>query len=189
MNAIKDAIKSGKTVVGTTVTPNVDVSHQIGYVGDFNCRPISCTRDLLISRGARTLADPGIPELNYRCVRRNLGAAPPCRPSEAEIHPLLPFMGGPEGTIRGAPSPEFHWRPLPEPPPAPPARRSDAAPAPLTALWADRGFTPPYEIPYHGLKLPRVSTGLGCFYLRRGADLPQVGGRRLGPALYYGKGR
>src|SRR6201995_5319135 len=26
MNAIKDAIKSGKTVVGTTVTPNVDVS-------------------------------------------------------------------------------------------------------------------------------------------------------------------
>ena len=26
MNAIKEAIKSGKTVVGTTVTPNVDVS-------------------------------------------------------------------------------------------------------------------------------------------------------------------
>src|SRR6201985_1749540 len=26
MNAIKDAIKSGRTVVGTTVTPNVDVS-------------------------------------------------------------------------------------------------------------------------------------------------------------------
>jgi len=26
MNAIKDAIKSGKTVVGTTVTPNVEVS-------------------------------------------------------------------------------------------------------------------------------------------------------------------
>ena len=26
MNAIKDAIKSGKTVVGATVTPNVDVS-------------------------------------------------------------------------------------------------------------------------------------------------------------------
>ena len=26
MNAIKEAIKSGRTVVGTTVTPNVDVS-------------------------------------------------------------------------------------------------------------------------------------------------------------------
>ena len=26
MNAIKDSIKSGRTVVGTTVTPNVDVS-------------------------------------------------------------------------------------------------------------------------------------------------------------------
>src|SRR5690242_13308712 len=26
MNAIKDAIKSGRTAVGTTVTPNVDVS-------------------------------------------------------------------------------------------------------------------------------------------------------------------
>ena len=28
MNAIKDAIKSGRTVVGTTVTPDIDV-----YVG------------------------------------------------------------------------------------------------------------------------------------------------------------
>ena len=26
MNAIKDSIKSGRTVIGTTVTPNVDVS-------------------------------------------------------------------------------------------------------------------------------------------------------------------
>jgi hypothetical protein len=26
---------------------------------------------LLFSRGARTLADPGIPKLNYRCVGRN----------------------------------------------------------------------------------------------------------------------
>src|SRR5215472_4706893 len=34
MNAIKDAIKSGRTVVGTTVTPNVDVSilAEAGYV-------------------------------------------------------------------------------------------------------------------------------------------------------------
>jgi len=32
MNAIKDAIKSGRTVVGTTVTPNVD--YQQGSLAD-----------------------------------------------------------------------------------------------------------------------------------------------------------
>jgi hypothetical protein len=34
-------------------------------------------------------------------------------------------------------------------------------------------FIPPNEISY-GVKLPSVSAGLGRFYLRRGADLPQV---------------
>ena len=35
MNAIKDAIKSGKTVVGTTVTPDIDVSILAGAGYDF----------------------------------------------------------------------------------------------------------------------------------------------------------
>src|SRR6478752_564937 len=35
MNAIKDAIKSGRTVVGTTVTPDVDVSILAGAGYDF----------------------------------------------------------------------------------------------------------------------------------------------------------
>ena len=39
----------------------------------------------------------------------------------------------------------------------------------------ERGFTPPYEISYRGVKLPKVSAALGCFDLRRGADLPLVG--------------
>ena len=35
MNAIKDSTKSGRTVVGTTVTPNVDMSilADAGYAG------------------------------------------------------------------------------------------------------------------------------------------------------------
>src|ERR1700719_3479601 len=35
MNAIKDAIKSGRTVVGTTVTPDIDVSVPAGAGYDF----------------------------------------------------------------------------------------------------------------------------------------------------------
>src|SRR3954452_19478385 len=35
MNAIKDAIKSGRTVVGTTVTPDIDVSILAGAGYDF----------------------------------------------------------------------------------------------------------------------------------------------------------
>ena len=31
MNAIKDSIKSGRTVVGTTGAPNVDVSIPVSY--------------------------------------------------------------------------------------------------------------------------------------------------------------
>ena len=38
----------------------------------------------------------------------------------------------------------------------------------------NRGFNWPYEIPYRGLKLPRISAALGYCYLRSGADLPQV---------------
>ena len=34
----------------------------------FQSSPISCTRDLLISRGASASPDPGVPELNDRCV-------------------------------------------------------------------------------------------------------------------------
>jgi hypothetical protein len=36
------------------------------------------------------------------------------------------------------------------------------------------GFSPPYEIPYCGLILPRISADLGRSELRREADLPQV---------------
>jgi hypothetical protein len=36
------------------------------------------------------------------------------------------------------------------------------------------GFSLPYKISYRAVKLPRVSAALGRFYLRRGADLPQV---------------
>ena len=36
------------------------------------------------------------------------------------------------------------------------------------------GGSPPCEISYRGLKLPRFSAILGCFHLRRAADLPQV---------------
>jgi len=43
------------------------------------------------------------------------------------------------------------------------------------------GFAPPYEISYRGVKLPRVSAALGCFWLRRGAGLPQVGERAIEP--------
>jgi 4-hydroxy-2-oxoheptanedioate aldolase len=35
MNALKDAIKSGRTVVGTTVTPDIDVSILAGAGYDF----------------------------------------------------------------------------------------------------------------------------------------------------------
>src|SRR5215467_11977802 len=39
---------------------------------------------------------------------------------------------------------------------------------PLTG-WLAGGFTPPYEIPYRGMKLPRVSAALGRLDRRRGA--------------------
>jgi hypothetical protein len=48
-------------------------------------------------------------------------------------------------------------------------------PVPDHLARLDRGFTPPYEISYRGLKLPRVSAAHGRSYLRRGADLSQVG--------------
>src|SRR5436305_15025482 len=35
MNAIKDAIKSGRTVVGTTVTPDIDISILVNAGYDF----------------------------------------------------------------------------------------------------------------------------------------------------------
>ncbi|MBV9965065.1 MAG: 4-hydroxy-2-oxo-heptane-1,7-dioate aldolase, partial [Alphaproteobacteria bacterium] len=35
MNTLKDAIKSGRTVVGTTVTPDIDVSIPAGAGYDF----------------------------------------------------------------------------------------------------------------------------------------------------------
>src|SRR5262245_1892477 len=45
----------------------------------------------------------------------------------------------------------------------------------LTFLWListppDRVFSPPYEISYGGVKLPRVSADLGCWEVRRRAD-------------------
>jgi hypothetical protein len=43
-----------------------------------------------------------------------------------------------------------------------------------TNSMANRGFNPPYDISYRGLKPPRVSAALGRCYLRSGADLPQV---------------
>jgi hypothetical protein len=41
-------------------------------------------------------------------------------------------------------------------------------------VWPDRGFSPPYEISYRGLKLPGFLRLLGGFELRREADLPLV---------------
>jgi hypothetical protein len=69
--------------------------------------------------------------------------------------------------------------------------RAGASRMPLAPirLPSHRGFSPPYEISYGGLKLPRVSAALGRFHLRRWAGLPQVGHQRSGPALCYGKGR
>ena len=40
------------------------------------------------------------------------------------------------------------------------------------------GFGPPYDIPYGGLKLPRVGAEFRRSYLRSDADLPQVGRAR-----------
>jgi hypothetical protein len=50
--------------------------------------------------------------------------------------------------------------------------------APATVVRSflpDQGFTPPYEISYRGVILPRIAAGLGLSYLQRGTDLPQVG--------------
>ena len=44
MNAIKDSIKSGRTVVGTTVTPNVDVSILADAGYDLRQRGTPCGR-------------------------------------------------------------------------------------------------------------------------------------------------
>jgi len=41
-------------------------------------------------------------------------------------------------------------------------------------VWPDRGFSPPYEISYHGMKPARLSAGLGRCGLWREADVPQV---------------
>ena len=41
--------------------------------------------------------------------------------------------------------------------------------------WGGQGFTAPNDILYRGVKVPRVSTALGLFDLRRAADLPHVG--------------
>ena len=51
-------------------------------------------------------------------------------------------------------------------------------------VCADRGFIPPYDISYRGLKLPRVSAAFGRFELRREADLPQVGTELKGRRIY-----
>ena len=69
------------------------------------------------------------------------------------------------------------WQ-APEHLPREPPRIGPSAPAPITP--ADRGFSPPYEISYRGVKLPRVSAAFGRSYLRREADLPQVDS--LGPS-------
>ena len=45
------------------------------------------------------------------------------------------------------------------------------------------GFSPPYEISYRDLKLPRVSAVFGGSELPRGADLPQVGAGRSLPRI------
>ena len=58
----------------------------------------------------------------------------------------------------------------------------------LSLLRPDPGFTPPSEISYRRLKLPRVSAALGRFYLRRGADLPQVDPLREGSHQASGAG-
>jgi len=39
---------------------------------------------------------------------------------------------------------------------------------------ARRGFRPPYDNSYRGVKLTRISAALGRYCLRRGVDLPQV---------------
>jgi hypothetical protein len=55
---------------------------------------------------------------------------------------------------------------------------------PLTdILWLgpadhhDQGFSGPSHISYRGVKLPGISAAFGEFYLRHGADLPQMGVR------------
>jgi hypothetical protein len=56
-------------------------------------------------------------------------------------------------------------------PPSAPCHTSDfgwPAPAPSTPYAPDRSFSPPYEISYRGVKLPRISAALGPCYLRRG---------------------
>jgi hypothetical protein len=40
------------------------------------------------------------------------------------------------------------------------------------------GFSPPYEISYRSLKLPRISAVLSASSCGRGADLPQMGPQR-----------
>jgi hypothetical protein len=42
------------------------------------------------------------------------------------------------------------------------------------ARLTGRGFSPPHEISYRGVKLARVSAALGRFELLREADVPQV---------------
>jgi hypothetical protein len=72
------------------------------------------------------------------------------------------------------PHPEYRRR---SPPPPTRAARalSLCRTSALDSARADRGFTPPYDISYRGVKLSRLSAPVGRFCLRRGADLPQVG--------------
>lgn len=80
---------------------------------------------------------------------------PPARPQAPAAHPPRAAQGLRSTPLSLAPAKEVH------------------------ALLVDRGFSPPYEISYRGLKLPRVSAAFRRRHLRRGTDLPQVGRRRL----------
>jgi hypothetical protein len=66
------------------------------------------------------------------------------------------------------------------------ADRARAGPAPWTRSPARSGFIPPYENSYRGVRLPRVSAGLGRWDLRRGPICRRwAGGGNLG-TLYRG---
>jgi hypothetical protein len=64
--------------------------------------------------------------------------------------------------------------------PSAPCRTSDfGEPCAVRPYPPDRSFSPPFDISYRAVKLPRVSAAFGRYYLRREADFPQVPVRRL----------
>jgi hypothetical protein len=100
---------------------------------------------------------------------------PPSRPfATVAMEGSFGIRAGRASPTRGGPSPKYSQRT----PPAPRQRQPRVGPTPHQragpALPADRDFGSPYEISYRGVKLSRVSAGVGRFCLRRGADLPQV---------------